>query len=466
MPKTNEGIGKRFIAAVKGAALAWGGAQSTQTSLQSEISATLVGGIPVSRVRLSMDTFYTIWRNHGDVYGAVRELAQAVGVAGYYWENKAGSDKDPNPKSVKQAEQVLTFYRPLRAWLREIITDVSVAGNAYYYRELSKGGGILSLQRLDPRMMTAVTDKYGTLLRWIQRGAQAETVIFQPEEVLHFVTAQDPNSPVFGISPLEPVLWDVRTDLAAMISNYALFMNDSTPASMYVFDEQMTDQEIARAVETLQEKLKGAENRHKSLGMKGLKEIKTISITNKDMEFMALRKLSTEKVCAAFGVPKSILGYTEDVNLANGEEQTKKFWESTVQPLEEVLAEFINRVFLPSIGIDDIKFCFENRSFDNREWNEASTRADMQLGIMTVNEVREERGKEPFDEAKFGEMVNRPIIFAGTSARPLEDVGVDTTGDIAQAIADETATEKSLQRLDHLGRAYEQRKQQAKNAKR
>lgn len=451
MPNQQLGFGKRFAAAVKSAVMSWGGANVNGSSLQSEISATLIGGVPVGNIRLSTDSLYTIWRNHGDIYGAVRELAQAVGVAGYYWENAADSEKDANAASVKAAEAILTKNQTFRQWIKELVTDVSVAGNAYYYIEKSKGNGKpISLSRIDPRMVTAVTDKYGVLKRWVQRGG-ADSQVFLPEEVVHFITLKDPNSPVFGIAPLEPILWDIRTDLAAMISNYALFANDSTPASMFIFEEQMTDEEIGRQVKKIQEQLKGAENRHKSIGMKGLKEIKTVSITNKDMEFSTLRKITTEKVCATYGVPKSILGYTEDVNLANGEEQTKKFWEGTVEPLEEAIAEFINRKLLPALGITDVRLCFEVRDFDNREWDESSTRADLQLGILTLNEVREMRGKQPYDQGKHGELVDAPIVYGGIGARPLEDIGVDMDEGFP-AVVDEESAEKAMHRLGHFAR--------------
>lgn len=464
MPNQKPGLSKRISNAVKGAVLAWGGASVLGNSLQSEVSATLIGGIPVGKIRLSTDSLYTIWRNHGDVFGAVRELGQGVGVAGYYWENIHDSEAKPNVTSVKNAQAVLNRNQTFRQWIRELVTDMSVSGNAYYYIEKSKGNGqALGLTRIDPRMMTAVTDKYGVLKSWVQRGA-ADSVVYLPEEIVHLFTLKDPNSPVFGISPLEPILWDVRTDLAAMISNYALFSNDSTPASMYVFEEQMTDEEIGRQVKKIQEQLKGAENRHKSIGMKGLKEIKTVSITNKDMEFTVLRGITTEKICAAYGVPKSVLGYTENVNLANGVEQTKKFWEGTIEPLEEALAELINRVLLPAIGVADVKLCFETRNFDNREWDESSTRADLQLGILTINEVREMRGKLVYDENQYGELVNAPVIYGGLGARPLEDIGVDMSDGIPPVV-DEASAEKALHRLDHFGRVASYAKPKGQPAK-
>ncbi len=288
----------------KGVSLAWGGGDSSGFGLQSQIAAaTTVGGIPLSDVIISTDSLYTLWRNNGDVFGCIRELGQSVGVNGWYWENKINPDQDPNQQSVRRAESVFTAYQTMRQFFKELVQDVSISGNTYYHLEKSKGNGqVIAMCRIDPRSISVVTDKYGTILRWIQRVA-GQTAVFTEAEVAHFILTHDPNSPVFGIAPMEPILWDVRTDLAANISNYSLFMNDGTPSAMYVFEDQMNDDQITKAVERLREQLKGPGNRHKATAIKGLKEIQTVSISPKDMEFVVLRQMTTEKVCAAFGVP-------------------------------------------------------------------------------------------------------------------------------------------------------------------
>lgn len=457
MPSIIQSVKGAVASAAKSIAHSWGGGETDPRALMSEIGGDFVGGIPVGKLKISTDSLYTVWRNHGDVFGAIRELGQGVGVAGWYWEDRTDPEKPANKDSIRRAEAIMTAKQTMRQFLKELVQDVSIAGNSYYNLEKNlSGNAVISLERLDPRTMCAVVDRNGVLKRWVQRVG-GETEDFTPDEVAHFTLTNDPNSPVYGISPIEPILWELRTDLAAMVSNYALFQNDATPAAMYVFEEAMSDDDIQKAVNKIKTQIKGAENRHKTLGMKGLKEIKTVSITNKDMEFTVLRGITTEKVCAAYGVPKSILGYTDAINLSNGQEQSKKFWESTIEPLEEAIQEFINRKLLPALGIQDIKIVFETRAFDNREWDEASTRADLQLGVFTINEVREMRGKKIYDVVTEGDIVNKPIIYGGLGARPAEDIGIDME-DGFDAIVDEPAAEKALQRLDHLGRKYEQTK--------
>jgi HK97 family phage portal protein len=316
---------------------------------------------------------------------------------------------------------------------------------------------------LDPRTMSVLTDINGTVIKWIQKVGSV-TQEYPPEDVAHFIIQRDPNSPVFGLSPMEPIFWEIRTDLAAMVSNLVFFENDAIPAAHYIMDEDLTDQEQKRAIEALKVQVKGATNRHKSVAIKGVKDIKQLSVSAKDMEFHVLRRFTTEKVCAAYGVPKSILNYTEAVNLATAEEQSKKFWNGTILPLEEALAEFINRDLFPKLGVMGIKIKFNPKTFENMQWNEASTRADQAQGILTINEVRKLRGLESFEKSSEGEFVDKPILLNGQGAVPVEDVGVEV--DDFGPVDSVDAAQKEIEKIKDASERYQYgRNTDAKNSR-
>ena len=353
---------------------------------------------------------------------------------------------------VKLAETVLNTGRTFRQFKRRLIQDAEVTGNCYLHIEKNDAGAVLRLTFVDARTMTVVTDSYGDVVRWIQRY-KGKTVEFDPDEILHFKITDDPNSPVFGLSPLETMFWDVKTDLAAQISNFAFFENDAVPAAQYILDEDLSDEEVNKAIEKLEEQFRGAEKRHQGAVMKGVREVKVLAFSQKDMEFNVLRRFTTEKVCAGFGVPKSILNYTDEVNYANGQEQTKKFWEGTIEPLQEAVQEFFNTKLLPAIGVNDIKLKFETRKFDDQTQMENGQRSDLVLGIRTINEIREARDLEPFDSAENGEWVDKPLIY-GRGVTPVEDIGVDTGGGTLPTAADVTQLSVVLRQIDEASQRY------------
>ena len=383
-------------------------------------SAPFVSGKSLGR-GVSMNTFYELYRSHGDIYAAVKEISENVGSAGYELVNTKSPEKEASQVEAKLFDEIIGSRVSFRRFKAELIQTVSIAGSAYVH--LVRGGEtgkVIGIEFLDPRCVSAVTDKKGNMLRWVYR-IQNSTINIKPEDVAHFYLQKDPASWVFGLSPLEPIVWDVMTDQRAAESNLAFFENSALPAAHFILDEDLSEEQVKRALELAQKELKGAKNQHKSAVLSGVKEIKTLSISQRDMEYHALRRFTTEKICSVYGVPKSILNYTDGVNLANGQEQTKKFWEGTIQPLEEAVAEFINKRLLPKIGITEIAIEFNPKEFDTREWIEASSREDLRAGVLTLNELREMRGYEKSSDP----MADQHILHNGAGAVLLEDVGVD-----------------------------------------
>lgn len=378
----------------------------------------LFNSLSLDAFRISVDVFYTIWRSSGDVFSCVKELRDNVGSNGYTLENAINADKDADTAEVLQFQKFFgNRFIPLK---KKLIRDLQVTGNAYLFLRKNKLGKPLDFQVLDPRTMSVVTKKDGEIVKWIQR-AGTEVEEFEPQEIAHWTTESDPNSPVFGLSPLEPILIEVKTDLAALVSNYVLFENEGKPAVHYVLDENVDEANSKNIISYIQENLKGADNRHRSVVLQGVKEIKPISLSPADMEFNVLRRFSTEKVCSAYGVPKSILNYTDSVNYSNGENQKEKFWEGTIAPLEKEMEIFIDEKVMPMLGLTKIKFKCNSRRFDSED----GIRKDLAMGVITINEARKKRGYQYYEPSEMGEFVDKPIIFSGSSAVPVLDVGVD-----------------------------------------
>ena len=414
---------------------------------------TPLDGVAMSGMRISVDSLFTVWRNHGDVFACVRELKDNIGSQGYSWVNTKDSNKDPNPEQVKILEAALNFKGSFRALKNSTIQNVSIAGNAYMLvlRSALNTGNVLGFDTIDPRTISVVTDKYGNIYKWIQR-VKGATQEYAPGDVLHFKETDDPNSPVFGLSSLEPIIWEARTDLSAMISNYAFFANDATPGAQYILEDGLTPEEQDKIIDNIKNQLKGPENRNKSISVAGVKEIKTLQLSQKDMEFNLLRRFTTEKICSAFGVPKAILNYTDGVNYSNGDNQDKKFWEGTIEPKQKLWEEFFNNNIIPAVlGTNsEIKLEYKCKAFEDKTWEEASTRADQTQGILSLNEVREKRGYAAFDPKLFGEFVNAPLLWNGLGIKPIEDIGIDMNPDGTPAIMNEDQAQKEISRISRM----------------
>lgn len=404
-------------------------------------------GTSFANIRISTDALFTVWRNHGDVFACVREISQNVGANGYKWENAVDPDKDANPNDFGEAERVFIASGGLETIKSRMMRDVHVAGNCYFHIQKNANGGIIKLKAIDARTMTVVCREDGEVVKWIQRvGARMQE--FNPDEIYHFKIEDDPNSPVFGLPPLETIIWEVRTDLAALVSNYSFFENSARPDTQYILDETVSEDSQEEIIKQIQENLKGAENSHKALAIKGVKDVKVLTVSPRDMEYHLLRRFTTEKVCAVLGVPKTILNYTDGVNYSTNDGQTRKFWEGTIGPLERRIERSITADLAPRLGVKQSKLKFNDRRFDTEE----SVREDVKLGIITINEARQKRGMEYYESAEMGEFVDKPIIFNGASALPVMDVGQNP--EMSEPVEESPDQEKAFRAIKGMAQKY------------
>lgn len=366
---------------------------------------------------------------NADVFSCIREWRQGVGDGGVRYADQFDEEVDASPAIIERNE---LFWRNSGGFNKVaglVIRDLAICGNSFMEIVKNKAGLPYGVKRLDPRTMFVIADIHGTVMAYVQRVSGAKDVYFSPEEVWHVVFDEDPDNELLGMSPLETALWEARSDIAAAQSNYYFFENDAVPSNLYIMDERMPIDQVEKAMEKIKEEFGGANNRNKSAVMSGVKEIKTLSMSQKDMEFVLGRKFNTDKVCSVFGVPKYILGYTESVNYSNGEAMLKKFYQSTLQPLENMLANSVNMQLYPKIKYDDGILKFLPQTFGDEIELRRIALEEMKAGALSLRQYKVKTGQEVSKEDEADSMIDAHIIHNGASAVLMEDVGVDPVVD-------------------------------------
>jgi phage portal protein BeeE len=251
---------------------------------------------------------------------------------------------------------------------------------------------------------------------------------FDRDEIAYFQLEEDPNNTYNWLPLLEWIIWESLSDLEASKSNFYFFKNNWVPNAIFMLDdEDYSEEEIEMASSKIKGDLTWSENAHKFIISNWIKDVKTLWLSNKDLEFINLRKLTTEKVCAVFWVPKSILWYIDVVNYSNAEQLSETFIENTVNPNAVFLEYVINAIYNKFISTDLFsqwyKIKLDSETLSKRESIETGQREDMKLWILTINEIRKERGLEEYKD----EEANKPLIPKGFSL--LEDLTVDANID-------------------------------------
>lgn len=355
-------------------------------------------GLENKDVEISINTFYTLYRRNGDIRTCIRKTAKKIGVRGLYLETTTGQPVN-NTKLVKKITNLFSIPTFLDFKV-EALKHLKVWGELYITPNMDLANNLVKFQILDPRTMTKFINSYGEITGYRQFNSKGNSKTYSTDEIAYYQFEKDSDNEAFGLSELEGVVWDALTDLNANKSNYYFFDNDSVPRAVFLLNDGMDyeDEEVMAQVENLQAQMKGAKNKHKSIASNLIRDVKPIAINHKDVEFISQRKLTTEKVCATLEVPKSLLGYVDNVNYANGDILYKSWIETTIRPYEEYFEFIINDV-LNKFALDFSGYIVRLEGEDLNDYykDHEDQRADVQAGILTIDEVRIDRGLEPIN---------------------------------------------------------------------
>jgi len=124
------------------------------------------------------------------------------------------------------------------------------------------------------------------------------------------------------------------------------------------------------------------------------------------MDFVNSRKSVWTEIAAAFGVPLSAIGFTENVNLANADAMNKQLWEATIIPQLDLIMQQLNSQLAVEFGVN-VEICYDlsnitalQEAYDKKLEN-AKRLFDMGVPFDVINE-RLELGFESFTGSDTG----------------------------------------------------------------
>lgn len=198
---------------------------------------------------------------------------------------------------------------------------------------------------LNPQTIEPIADPVLGITGYRQTvGAQTRT--YAPDELIVFRNF-DPLDDLGGLSPLSVALNEVNAELNAARFVAAFFANDARPAGLLTTDQPLQDSEMERARTWWQRLFQGAENKWKTGIVGGGLRWQTITFPPTDLALADLRAEDRRAICAAFGVPAGLAGAWEATTYATAREQKASFYEDTMIPQMEYLAEVLNWSLLP-----------------------------------------------------------------------------------------------------------------------
>ena len=265
-----------------------------------------------------------------------------------------------------------------------------------------------------------------------------------PGDIIHIRDGIDPQNERLGLAPLKACLRELVTLNLEAGYTASLLRNAGVPGVVIAPDDEKL-RPSPDDVERIKGKFKesfGIENdmAGSTAVLAGKYKVTALGFSPEQMTLTTLPANATARISAATGVASMSAGLPDpNKTYSNLGEANKASW-GTVESIQELIGEALDKDLLPEFGLDPLGFTFSYNYENIQELQEpldaVHTRAcsTFQAGLITRNEGREMIGQEP-DDSEDGD-----AYFPGTTqADETEDDGLTPTSTYPQ-IGDEKAS--------------------------
>jgi HK97 family phage portal protein len=248
---------------------------------------------------------------------------------------------------------------------------------------------ILPSQNVTPRR---APDSRNLVDAYVYRtGAHEQS--FRPDEIIHF-RYPDPRDPyTAGLSPLRACFEQVSLASEFTAFKSAKFANHALPDAIISPESVIGEEERDRLEAQWNTTLRQGGSGRAVVAESGLK-VQLLNHSMGDLAALADLKATKEEIANAFHVPLSFL--TSETNLANLQAAEHQHMAKAIDPRLKRRDEKLNEQLVPLFDPSGRLFlASEDPVPVNREMSVKEREVDMKYGIVTINEVRGERGLLP-----------------------------------------------------------------------
>lgn len=222
-----------------------------------------------------------------------------------------------------------------------------------------------------------------------------------------------------GLGAAEALADEIETDEYAAKFQKKFFYNDATPATLISMPKSSKDQR-ERFREEWKARFQGPFNSHGIATIDGDVTVTKLAENMRDMDMMEGRKFLRDAVLEHFGVPREIMGITENSNRATADAAQYIYAQNVLMPRLGRREEAINTQLLP---LWDTRLIWRYDDIVPRSQDFDKTLAvdGWNAGLLTKDEARELLG---FEAAEHGNVYKITVsdLFVSSSDDPAEAV--------------------------------------------
>jgi HK97 family phage portal protein len=200
-----------------------------------------------------------------------------------------------------------------------------------------------------PDKMQEVPSPTDFLSGWIYNGPDGNRVPLEADEVIQ-LKSPNPMNIYRGMGAVQSILMDIDSTKYSAEWNRNFFINGAQPGGVIEIPTSLSDPEFNQFNARWRESHQGVAAAHRVAMLENGMKWVDVNFTQKDMQFAELRTVSREIIREAFGISKTMLGQTEDVNRATAEAAKAVYAEHIEVPRLDRIKDALNTSFLPLFG--------------------------------------------------------------------------------------------------------------------
>ena len=335
------------------------------------------------------------------VYACVEKRAKLI--ASVPWKVMIGDNEAPDSHPLKKLIDRPNPDQSLYEFMYSMSQSLDLTGNSFI-AETKAGTRMqpVELWQFETKRMKIHRGDKRLIDKYTYSGESNDKQI--PAEDMVQIRMPNPESPVWGMPVLRGGSIATDVDREAGAFQKVSLQNRGLSDFMVKVPEGATQEQVDAIRDKLKERQQGAANARNPIVTTG--DVKQLSQTAAEMDFVNSRKSVWTEIAAAFGVPLAAIGFTENVNLANAEEMNKQLWEATIIPQLDLIMEQLNSQLAVEFGVG-VKLCYDTsnvpalqEAYDKKLEN-AKKLWDMGVPFDVINE-KLELGFDSFDGSNIG----------------------------------------------------------------
>ncbi|MGI1661373.1 phage portal protein [Palleronia sp. KMU-117] len=220
-----------------------------------------------------------------------------------------------------------------------------------------------------------------------------EKIRIAPEDIVHTKNV-DPTNMLRGVGASRPASQRIVSEKEAAALQGKFFKSNGVPSVLVFLNQDLNQEQVREARSNWRETFTRLGEQVGFFGQ-NTKDVKPLSVTPREMDFIASQDKLRNDILAAFGVPLPMVDL-KDVERANSREAYRMFLQEAVIPALDAFEDTINNRMLPRID-DSVFLTFPDPTPFDREQALKEATELKRAGIISANEARALFNYEPMD---------------------------------------------------------------------